>query len=129
MPIVTILFGIGLIPVGWSVFEMTGREHYTALFPVILGILFIILGILALRPGMLKHAMHTAAMLGVVGAVGAGGRAVPGLVTLAQGQTVKSIPGLAGTSITTVLCLVFVLLCVRSFIEARKRQKLAREQQ
>ncbi len=46
MPLVSIVCGIVLIPVGWIVYDQTGREHITALFPVLLGGLLVLLGAL-----------------------------------------------------------------------------------
>jgi len=123
MPLVSIVCGILLIPIGWVVFEQTGPEGRTALIAVLLGVLLVLLGGLAYRQGMRKHAMHFAAVVGVFGALGAGYRAVPGLVTYLSGNPVKSMPALVGTSLTTLICLIFVALCVNSFIQARRRRQ------
>ena len=129
MPITTILFGLVMIPIGGIIFEITGREHYTALIPTFLGGLFILLGFLGYNwPSLRKHVMHLAAALGLLGGIGTAWRAIPGLLNLAQGIPVKSVPALLGTSLTGLLCFTFVGLCVRSFIEARRIQKINREQ-
>jgi hypothetical protein len=125
VPIVAIVCGIILVPIGWVVYDQTGREHVTALIPVFLGGLLILLGALAFLSGMRKHAMHTAAMVGVIGAIGAGVRALPGLFKWLSSGTVQSLPALVGTSLTTLICLVFVLLCVNSFVQARRRRDQA----
>jgi hypothetical protein len=125
VPLITILCGILLIPLGLIIFEQTGREHYTALFPCVLGLLFVLLGGLSYKDKLRKHTMHTAALLGVVGFIATAIRAVPALVTLMSGGEVKSVPATVGTSTTAGICLVFVILCVNSFIQARRRRRQA----
>lgn len=91
----------------------------TALIPTIAGALLAICGVLALDPTKRKQAMHAAAMIGVLGFLAPLGRLIP--------QTIKGTPphGLALFSQVTMslLCLIFVILCVRSFISARKARQ------
>jgi fucose 4-O-acetylase-like acetyltransferase len=119
---VTIAFGILLIILGIVGFVETGSQHPTALIPTYFGIVFGILGLLVtFKPTTKKHAMHAAATLALLGFLGT----ITGLI--------KSIQWLAGTaparpaavisqSIMAVMCVIFVLLCVRSFINARKNR-------
>ncbi len=123
MPALAIVFGVLLVPVGLVAFEQTGREHYTALIPVGLGVVLIVLGALSYKPALRKHTMHAAALVGLLGVIGGGIRAIPGLVTYLSGGQVKSVPALVGTSLTMLLCLVFLGLCVNSFIQARRRRQ------
>ena len=44
VPIVAIVCGILLVPIGWVAYDQTGREHVTALIPLFLGGLLILLG-------------------------------------------------------------------------------------
>ncbi len=60
--------------------------------------------------------MHIAVMVGLIGAIGV----IPTL--LKKGQPTAA---LAAKSVTLVLCVVFVGLCIRSFIEARKAREAA----
>ncbi len=122
MPVIAIVCGIILIPIGWVAFDQTGRTHYTALIPAGLGLLLIVLGGLSFRPGMRKHAMHLAAVVGLAGALAGGFRAVPGWVSHLSGKEV-SMPALIGTSLTALVCLVFLGLCINSFIQARRRRQ------
>ena len=131
MPVVTVVFGLLLIALGlwgrfggdwglWAPLGLPAPEHPsgTALIPAYFGAAFVVLGLLALKESFLKHAMHLAAMLGVIGLLAAGGR------LLAVGFKW----GVGGVSLATMagLCVVFVLLCVNSFIQARRRRR-ARE--
>lgn len=131
MPVVTVVFGLLLIALGlwgrfggdwglWAPLGLPVPEHLsgTALIPAYFGAAFVALGLLALKESLLKHVMHLAAMLGVIGFLAAGGRLI------AKGVT-RSVAGVS-TATMTGLCVLFVLLCVNSFIQARRRRR-ARE--
>ena len=119
---VAIGFGIVLIALGLygylSVDEVARSK--TALIPAIAGALLAICGVIALNPSLRKHAMHAAAVVGLLGFLAPLGRVIP--------QTIRGNPpsGLAGFSQVTmsVLCLIFLILCVRSFIAARKARQV-----
>jgi hypothetical protein len=120
---VAIGIGVALIALGlygYFAVDETVRS-WTALIPTIAGAVLAVLGFVALDPNMRKHAMHAAAVVGVLGFLAPLGRIIP--------QTIKGSPpqGLAGFSQITmaVLCLLFVILCVRSFINARKARQAA----
>src|SRR5437660_4655501 len=108
------VFGILLIGLGLGGFFGTGAEHYTALIPAYFGAALLVLGLLALKDGLRKHAMHLAAMVGLLGVVGALFRPAK---TLLSGDTFADPipPTLQG--IMALLCAVFVGLCVKSFID------------
>ncbi len=124
MPIVTILFGAALVGVGvWGRFFVEGGQgHTTPLIPAFVGAPLALLGLLALKESLLKHAMHGAAMIGLLGFLGGCGN----LIRLAVvGKPLEGPSGLA-TILMTALCGVFVGLCVNSFVQVRRRRK-ARE--
>jgi hypothetical protein len=116
VPIVSVVFGALLTALGlWGWFGAEPEHRsVTAFIPAFLGLL-------ALKESMLKHAMHAAAALGLLGFLAALGRIIQKLAT---GGTVE---GRAGTStvLMAVLCGVFVALCVNSFIQARRRRRAA----
>lgn len=130
MPIVSILFGILLIALGiWGRFggdlglweplgfpppkELSG----TALIPAYMGAALVVLGLLALKASLLKHAMHGAAMIGLLGLLAAAWRLI------SKGYS----GGVAGNSLVVmaVLCALFLALCINSFIQARRRRRAA----
>lgn len=120
----TITLGVLLIVLGVAGFVMTGSEHYTALIPAGFGLLFCVTGLLALKPSMRKHAMHAAAMLGVIGFFGT----MMGLVKAikwAAGAAPERPAAVISQAIMAILCVGFVALCVRSFIQARRARELA----
>ena len=112
----TIGVGAVLVLLGVILFVATGAR--TSLIPAYFGVPLAVCG--ALKPAYRKHAMHAAAVIGVLGFVLPLGRLIP---TLAQGRVpaTSALVGLVGMS---VLCGIFVVLCVRSFIAARRARAL-----
>ena len=81
-------------------------------------------GLLALKESLLKHAMHAASVIGLLGAIAGAGRGAMGL-----GKFFSNDPSLNPRSflfvwLMALICSVFVILCVRSFIAAKKRREL-----
>jgi hypothetical protein len=115
----TIAFGLVLVLLGVVGYLATGRESPTALIPAFAGILFLILGAVARNPGARKLAMHLAAALALVGALGTA-RGLVSFFRMAGGAEVARPPAVIAQAVMCVLCLVFVALCVRSFVAARR---------
>ena len=116
---VTLGFAVVFIALGVVGFMATGSTHYTALIPAALGLLLGIFGILALNPSRRKLFMHINVTLGLLGFLGT----VMGLIQWFQmlaGATVKNPPATESKASMALLCLIYVALCVRSFIAARK---------
>lgn len=121
----SIVFGLLLTILGlWGYFG-TGTPSHTPLIPAAVGLVLVVLGVVAtLREGARKHAMHAAAAVGLLGCLaGAGWFIARPFVTN------KPLADTAGLSTLTmaVLCGTFVGLCVKSFIDARKRRRKAEE--
>lgn len=93
------------------------------LIPGIVGLLLTICGIVALNEGVRKHAMHGAAMIGSLGALATIGKGSMDLVKWLSGGDVN---GRAMTFVwlMAIICAAFVGVCVKSFIDARKRREL-----
>ena len=64
--------------------------------------------------------MHIAVLFGLLGAIGV----IPTLLKTLLKED-RSLAALAAKTVTLVLCVVFVGLCVRSFIAARKAREAA----
>jgi uncharacterized membrane protein HdeD (DUF308 family) len=121
MSTVTVVFGVLFIALGVGGFVATGSEHKTALIPAAFGIAFVICGVLARKDAMRKHAMHAAAMLGVLGTLGT----IPGVINvfkMLSGEEIKRPPAAVAQTIMCALSIIFVVLCVRSFINARRNR-------
>ena|SRR5882762_7172190 len=118
---VTLVFAALFIALGVAGFIGTGSEHPTALIPAALGVLLGIFGALSFSPdaGRRKLFMHINVTLGLLGFLGT----VMGLIQWIQmlgGATVKNPPATESKAAMALLSLVYVALCVRSFIAARK---------
>ncbi len=119
MYLVTILFGVLLIITGVTVYIQTGSEHKTALIPAFLGGGLVICGLLAANEGRRMMIMHIAVFIGLLGFIGSVAK------LFKSGQSTVAFTGKA---ISAGLCAVFIVLCVRSFIQARRaREALAAE--
>ncbi|MEX0929934.1 MAG: hypothetical protein WD266_04830 [Balneolales bacterium] len=114
----TIIFGVILIILGVAGYFISGMVSATALIPAFFGVIFVILGRLAARENLRKHMMHAAAVLALV------------LIF----PTIGAIPGLFGPgadisvisrSLTAIASVIFLILCVKSFIDARKERDSA----
>jgi uncharacterized membrane protein len=123
MPVYAIVFGSLLTLLGAVAFFSPGtfggdKPHsVSAATPAFIGIPIILTGLATLmKPAIRKHAMHGAALLGLLGTVG-------GLVPAAMNQfdTTKAsvLVGLGMSALSAI----FLGLCVKSFIDARKARK------
>lgn len=125
----TMVFGILLVILGLAGYfapEMfPGGEQVTksvtALIPAFVGGALFLLGVLALKENLRKHAMHAAATVGLLGFLGAGVQ----FLRKALGDSFAWGPGTISQAIMAVLCGVFVVLCVKSFIDARRARSRA----
>ena len=124
---VTLLFAAVLIALGVVGYVGSGGHFPTALIPAWFGAALAVFGFLAMSPseGRRKLFMHINVTIGLLGFIG-------GLVEAIRGYG-KPAPGgvdtsqfliTAETSKTTmaVLMFIYVLLCVRSFINARRNR-------
>lgn len=117
----TLVFAVVLIALGLIGFIGTGSAHPTALIPAILGLLLGIFGALAITPneGRRKLFMHINVTLGLLGFLGT----IMGLIQWFQmlaGAAVKNPPATESKAAMALICLIYVALCVRSFIAARR---------
>ena len=119
LPKIAVAVGLLLLIQGIGFFVATGAKSPTALIPSGVGLPILVLGWLAFRPNLRKHAMHIAAVFGVLGLLAALGRIAKAGLHLT--------PAGASLSLMVLLCGVFVALCVQSFIAARRRQRTAGE--
>lgn len=119
MPLTTVVCGLLLIGVGIVGYTLSDADNpVTALIPAGWGILLALPGAVALaKESTRKHAMHVAAAIGLIGFLLAAGRL--GMV-LAKGG--GSTLGQASLAAMALICLVFVVLCVKSFIDARRNR-------
>jgi hypothetical protein len=111
----TRLFGLILIVLGIASYQLTGRTSITALIPAFVGAVFLICAMVARKEAARKHAMHAAVAIGLIGAIGALARGIPGAI---NGDPTR--PAVMAQLAMGIMLLIYVALGVRSFIAARK---------
>jgi len=116
---VTIGFGLLLAALGAVGYYGTGSTSLTALIPVIFGLLLVICGAFARQEASRKNAMHAAAVVGLLGFLGPL-RVLPRMVALLGGGEVPHRAAVLDQLAMMVICGIFMALCVRSFIAARR---------
>lgn len=118
MAFTTIVFGLVLTLLGLTGYFLTGTSSFTALIPAAFGLLLLVLGFIARSEATRKHAMHAAAAVALVGFVGA-------LMSLLRTPAgVRSAVALYSQLAMVVLTGLFVALCVKSFIAARRARRV-----
>ena len=127
MPQISILFGLLLTLLGLATYFaavlgwIAGRPSPTALIPAVAGVLLILLGALSFRPAMRKHMMHAAAMIALLGVIAPAGR----LISTATKRGISATPAVISELLMAILCAIFLILCVRSFVMARRARQQA----
>ncbi|MBA3916275.1 MAG: hypothetical protein H0X25_21000 [Acidobacteriales bacterium] len=121
----TLVFALLLILLGVAVFVATGSHAPTALIPAYFGIVLGILGLAANTPDSKRRMlfMHIAVTVGLVGFIFPGWRALGSLIAQSHGTLIAHPVAMREQFAMALLCLIFVLLCVRSFIAARRLRK------
>jgi len=122
----TIVFGILLVLIAAAGFVATGSSHPTALIPGLIGLFFVLFGALANTTDSKKrmlwmHISVTVALLTFLGLI----KADINVYQLAHGVSLPHPVAIEEKAATSLLCLIYVLLCVRSFINARRQRSLA----
>jgi len=120
MPPKAIGFGLALILIGLAGYFGTHTPSLTALIPSLIGLLLAIFGVVGLKEHLRMHAMHGAVTVALFGALGSLGRLIPGLIS---GKGAAHPIAQISQGLTALICAVFVFLCVRSFIAARRARE------
>src|ERR1700712_1566899 len=118
MPRTSIVFGVLLILTGVAGYGYglaNDKASFTALIPAVFGIVLAALGALAgAKEGLRKHLMHAAVVVALLGFILTAGRLIMKAGELTMSAAVVSQLAMA------IICLVFVILAVRSFAAARR---------
>jgi hypothetical protein len=119
---VTLVFAVLLIALGLGSYFGTGSQHPTALIPTWFGIALGLCGFLAMSPdaGRRKLFMHINVTIGLLGFLGAAGRAIQSYGHARSEGIEPDRIALGAQATMAGLLLIYVLMCVRSFIEARR---------
>ncbi|MBD3220566.1 hypothetical protein GF314_04940 [bacterium] len=113
------IFGVLLILLGLLAYLGTGRDSATALIPAFFGLPLLLLGWLGRAESRRKHALHAAAVLAALGLAGSA-RGVPQAWQVLAGDEVARPMAAVVQAVMALLCLIFVVLAVRSFVAARR---------
>src|SRR5687767_4029016 len=118
MLIGALLCVLGFVTYGMGAQEGTAVRSPTALIPNGFGVVLMLLGFGALaKPTVRKHFMHAAAAVALLGALGGFGMFFARVGS--RGFTLAT-----GSMLTMgILCALLVVLCVRSFIAARRARE------
>lgn len=99
------------------------RGSWTALIPAIAGLPIFVFGLWAtVQPSSKKTAMHVAVTIGLLGALAATGRGIVSLLKFINADGDFNQRAFVFISIMGLLCWMFVIFCVMSFIKAQKAQ-------
>jgi hypothetical protein len=123
---VTLLFAALLIALGLVGYLGTGSAHPTALIPTWIGLALGLFGWLAISPneGRRKLFMHVNVTIGLLGFLGGAIEAVRGYLHSTSAGLEPDMIALASKATLAALMLIYVILCVRSFIAARRTGKV-----
>ena len=115
-----------LVVLGGGLFGLSEPEKrsFTAFIPSAFGIALVVCGAVARNEKARKHAMHFAALVGLIGFAFPLGRVIMKVV---RADPEKPFSALAdgGQLAMSALCGIFLALCVKSFIDVRKARKQA----
>ncbi len=118
MPSTAIGCGLALILLGiagyvWG--RLDGNASLTALIPAIFGLVIALLGAFASSNEKLrKHLMHVAMLVGLIGFV------IPAYRLLSNLGGLSFSPGTVANALMALFCLIFVVMGIQSFINARR---------
>jgi len=119
MASLTLWLGILLSALGIIGYAGSGAESITALIPTFFGVVFIGLGLLARKETLRKHMMHAAAVLAILGFAGSVS-GISSFISMLGGSEIARPFAAVMKSIMAILTLAFVLLAVKSFVDARR---------
>jgi fucose 4-O-acetylase-like acetyltransferase len=120
---ISIFFGALLFILGFVAYVGTGSAHPTALIPIYFGLPLVVFGYLAKSPiesrrKLYMHINVTVGLLGFLGAVGSAIHAYGHARSLGVDPDMKAI---GAQLIMAALLFIYVMMCVRSFIDARRK--------
>lgn len=126
MPKISIGFGLVLVGMGLGAYLSSDSKSVTALIPSFFGVAILLSGVLgALFHKARMHVMHLAALVGLLGTLGGLGMGLPKLGALLSG-TAERPTAVAMQIAMGVVCLIFLGICIKSFVDARILKKYSK---
>ncbi len=122
----TLVFAALMVVLGVAGFVDTGSAHPTALIPAWFGLALGLFGFLAISPDEKRRKlfMHINVTIGLLGFLGGAGKALQGYLHASAIGAKPDCAALTTQLIMAALMLIYVLLCVQSFIAARRSGKV-----
>ena|SRR5215213_1683929 len=118
MPSTAIGCGLALILIGiagyvWGMLD--GKASVTALIPAFFGLVIALLGAFAKsNESLRKHLMHGALLVALIGLV------IPAYRLISMGSKLSLTPVVVAQAAMALLCLIFLVLGIQSFVNARR---------
>jgi hypothetical protein len=104
---------VGIVGYGYGLYA--GHASLTALIPAVFGIILMVLGHLAhAKEPLRKHLMHAAVIVGLLGFI------LPAVRVISSASALTLSAAVVSQIAMSLLCLVFVILAIRSFVAARR---------
>jgi hypothetical protein len=122
---VTLVFAVLLVALGLVGYLGTGSVHPTALIPTWFGLALGLFGFLAISPSEKRRKlfMHINVTIGALGFIGALVEAIRGYGAARTAGIDPDMKALVSKLVMAILLLIYVNLCVRSFIQARRSRQ------
>ena len=122
---VTLVFAVLLVILGIAGYYYTGHIHPTALIPLWFGVGLGICGFLAISPNEKRRKIfiHIAVVIGVIGFLGGAITAIQGYGNARSQGIDPDMVALWDKVIMAFLMLNYTILCVQSFIKARRSRE------
>jgi hypothetical protein len=122
---VTLVFAVLLVALGLAGYFGTGSMHPTALIPAWFGLALGVFGFLAISPSESRRKlfMHINVTIGLLGLIGAVVEALRGYGAARAAGLEPDHIALASKLTMAGLLLIYVNLCIRSFLEARRARQ------
>lgn len=123
---VTLVFAGLLVALGLAGYLGTGSQHPTALIPAWFGVALGVFGLMAISPSESRRKlfMHFNVTIGLLGFLGGAIEAIRGYLHARSAGLEPDQIALASKVTMAGLMLIYVILCVRSFIAARRSGKV-----
>jgi hypothetical protein len=123
---VTLIFAVLLIALGVFGYVSTGSQHPTALIPTWFGVALGVFGALAISPSEKRRKifMHINVTIGLLGFLGAAGRAISAYGNARSEGIDPDWIAMRYQLAMAGLLLIYVVMCVKSFIDARRARQV-----
>ena len=121
---VSLVFAVLLAMLGLGFYIGTGSQHPTALIPLWFGLALGLFGFLAISPNESRRKlfMHINVTIGLLGFLGAAIQAIREFSHARSAGLDPNYTAIEAQATMALLLLIYVLMCVRSFIAVRRQR-------